>query len=109
MKKIKMTLIAMALLVIAVFINLSCEQLTDKPDCDGKGTLSLKNKSHSTVQKIMINGVSYGTIDDGETKEIKLVPGIYTWQLVGISGGTGCSAAVVTIVECTTQSFSCGN
>lgn len=100
----KMTLVAIALLVIVASTNFSCEPITD---CDGKGTLSLENKSHNTVQRIMINGVSYGTIDDGETKEIKLVPGIYAWQLIGISGGTGCSAAVVTIVECKTQSFSC--
>jgi len=103
MKKIKMFLIAIVLMAITASVNTSCEDLF----CDGKGTLSLENKSLFTVQKIMINGVNYGTIDPGETKEIDLTPGIYGWQLVGISGGTGCSAAAVTIVECETQAFSC--
>ncbi|MEK7572286.1 MAG: hypothetical protein AAB493_00280 [Patescibacteria group bacterium] len=103
MKTIKMTLIVIALIVIAASTNLSCEKLF----CDGMGTLSLENKSLLTVQKIMINGVNYGSLDPGKTKEIKLTPGIYMWQLVGISGGTGCSAAAVTIVECETVAFSC--
>ncbi|MEK6833707.1 MAG: hypothetical protein AABY32_06700 [Nanoarchaeota archaeon] len=88
---------------LATYASFSCEEL----GCDGMGTLSLENASHNTVQRIMINGVNYGTIDDGETKKIKLTPGTYAWQLVGISGGTGCSAAVVTIVECKTSSFKC--
>ncbi len=104
MKKIKSILILTALLIIPLFIGSSCEPIEE---CDGHGTLSLTNKSHSTVQRIMINGVNYGTLDPGEHKDIELVPGVYSWQLVGISGGTGCSAATVTIVECETQGFSC--
>jgi len=100
-----MTYTLVAGLGLATYSSSSCEKL----GCDGKGTLSLENTSHNTVQRIMINGVNYGTLDEGETKEIKLVPGIYAWQLEGISGGTGCSAAMVTIVECKTQSFSCNN
>jgi hypothetical protein len=103
MKKIKLFLIALVLLTITASVNTSCEDLT----CNGKGTLKLTNNSHSTVQKIMINGISYGTLDPNEVKEIELSPGTYAWQLVGIAGGTGCSAAVVTITECDTQGFQC--
>jgi len=104
MKKIKFFLIALVLMTITASVNTSCEDLF----CDGKGTLKLTNDSHSTVQRIMINGVNYGSLDPDESKEIELTPGVYMWQLVGISGGTGCSAAAVTIVECETQGFSCG-
>ena len=100
MKKIKLFLVVMA---VAVLMGTSCEDLF----CDGKGTLQLTNKSLLTVQKIMINGVNYGTLDPGETESIDLSPGVYAWQLVGISGGTGCSMAAVTITECDTQAFSC--
>lgn len=95
------------LLAAVLFIGISCEGILDT--CEGKGTLELTNKSRNTVQRIMINGVNYGTIDPGETKDIRLTPGMYGWQLVGISGGSGCSAAAVTITECTTQAFSCSN
>jgi hypothetical protein len=104
MKKFKLILIVFALAAITASVNTSCEDLT----CNGKGTLRLTNDSHSTVQKVMINGVNYGTLDPDESKDFELSPGMYTWQLVGISGGTGCSAAVVTITECDTQGFSCG-
>ena len=88
---------------IFLLMNTSCEDLF----CDGTGTLQLTNKSLSTVQRIMINGVNYGSLDPGETENIELTPGVYAWQLVGISGGSGCSMAAVTITECDTQAFSC--
>jgi hypothetical protein len=102
MKKIKLVLLTLVLFTLTS-ITVSCEKI-----CSGKGTLELTNSSHSTVQKIMINGVSYGTIDPGEVKSIELTPGVYMWQLQGLSGGTGCSAAAVTITECDTQGFKCG-
>jgi hypothetical protein len=73
------------------------------------GTLKLTNNSSNTVQRAMIDGVNHGSIDPGQSKEIKLAAGQHDWQLVGISGGTGCSAAKVTIVECQTTGFSCNN
>lgn len=104
MKKIKMILMVIALLAFTATVNTSCEDIL----CDGMGTLHVTNTSHSTVQKLMINGVNYGTLDPNEEKSVDLTPGAYAWQLIGISGGTGCGAAVVNIVECKTSSFSCG-
>lgn len=80
-----------------------------KKTCSGMGTLKLTNKSLNTVQKIMVDGVNHGTIDPGESKEIALAAGSHDFQQVGISGGTGCSAASVIIVECETTGFSCSN
>lgn len=93
-------------LVVLTLIGGSCKP---KNTCNGKGTLKLSNDSHGTVQRAMVDGVNYGSIDPGGSKEISLPPGSHDWQLVGISGGSGCSAAKVTIVECQTSSFSCGN
>jgi hypothetical protein len=103
MRKLSLTLITIVLLVIGASTSTSCKDLT----CSGKGTLELTNSSLLTTQKIMINGVSYGTLDPGEKKSIDLSPGVYAWQLVGIAGGTGCSMAAVTITECDTQGFKC--
>lgn len=71
------------------------------------GVLKLTNTSISTVQKIMVDGVNYGTIDPGESKEISLAAGEHDFQQVGISGGTGCGPASVIIVECETSGFKC--
>jgi hypothetical protein len=105
MRKIKIILIVIALLVITASINFSCDPIKD--ECDGMGTLSIENKSLSTVQRLMIDGVNYGSVDPGNKKDTNLAPGTHSWQMVGISGGTGCSAATVIIVACQTSSFSC--
>lgn len=105
MKTIQISLVAAALLFNGILT--SCKSKEDT--CNGNGTLKLTNSSHATVQRAMVDGVNYGSIDPGDSKEIKLPPGQHDWQLVGISGGTGCSAAKVTIVECKTSGFECGS
>jgi hypothetical protein len=85
--------------------SLSCAKL-----CPSKtGKLALKNNSLNTVQKIMIDGVNYGTLDPGEDDTYDLPAGEHEFQQVGISGGTGCAPAKVIIIECETQSFKCSN
>lgn len=83
--------------------------LSCKSDCGGKGYLKLTNESINTVQRIMIDGVNYGSLDPGESEIISLPAGEHEFQLVGISGGSGCSSAKVIIIECETQGFSCSN
>lgn len=101
----KIKLVISIFVIIAAFTSFSCDELV----CNGKGILSLENKSLNTVQRIMIDGVNYGSLDPGKKKEIELAPGQHLWQLVGLSGGTGCSAAYVIIQECETSAFSCSN
>ncbi len=95
------------ILVSLSFTTPSCDPL--KIDCDGMGTLQLTNKSLNTVQKVMIDGVNYGTLDPSEKKDFKLAPGQHVFQQVGISNGVGCSVAYVIIIECETSGFSCNN
>jgi hypothetical protein len=103
MYKLYYSLIAAAVLSVLITTN-AC-----KKPCSGSGKLKLTNKSMNTVHRLMVDGVNYGTIDPGESKEISLAAGEHTFQQVGISGGVGCSAAKVIIVECETSSFSCNN
>jgi len=99
------SIIIPSILLLLIFGASSCKK---KSQCSSTGTLKLTNSSHATVQRAMVDGVNYGSIDPGNSKEIDLAPGQHDWQLVGISGGTGCSAAKVTIVECKTSSNECG-
>ncbi|MBC8319210.1 MAG: hypothetical protein H8E34_00645 [Bacteroidetes bacterium] len=104
MKRKQFAFIILIFSLLVLFSTTSCEK-----SCSGMGTLKLTNKSLNTVQKIMIDGVNHGTIDPGEEKEISLAAGEHDFQQVGISGGTGCSAASVIIIECETTGFSCSN
>jgi hypothetical protein len=92
-----------ALTILTLSFCISCEDLT----CNGMGKLSVENTSIGTVQRLMVDGVNYGSVDPGETLEVELAPGEHIWQLVGLSGGTGCSPAAVIIMECETSAFSC--
>ena len=102
-----MKAIVNSILVLCVLISLnSCTGL----GCiKTNGTLHLTNKSTSTVQKLVVDGVNYGTIDPGESKEIELAVGSHDFQFQGVSGGSGCSAGSVIIQACKTSSFSCSS
>lgn len=104
MKTKKIALILILCLIGSLNLS-SCKKTCN----NGMGTLELTNKSLNTVQKLMVDGVNYGTIDPSESKEITLAAGEHEFQQVGISGGSGCSAGKVIIVECETSGFSCNN
>ena len=100
-------LLSISSLILTFFIltiMLSCDS---ESDCEGKGYLKLTNTSTGTVQRIMIDGINYGSLDPGESKSISLPAGEHEFQQVGISGGAGCSPAKVIIIECETQGFEC--
>lgn len=71
------------------------------------GILELKNNSETTVEEVFVNGTSYGLLTPGKVTKIKLVPGVYTWQLRGLGGVGGCTPTTGTIVAGYTQSFNC--
>ncbi len=99
-------------LVTVLFFFTACQeaggQVVDD-DCGGHGTLKLTNDSSGTVQQLKIDGVNYGTIDPGESKEMSLPAGRHTVVTINYrTGNYACSSFTVIIVECETESFSCG-
>ena len=100
--KIVVTIVA----VVAIALLGGCGR---GPVDTGYGWLKLTNSSLNTVQKILVDGVNYGTLDPGDSQVMKLAVGEHEFQQVGISGGTGCSAATVIIVESDTTGFSCSS
>lgn len=82
-----------------------------KPECeDGWGKLRLENTSLNTVQRILIGGTNYGTLDPGESETYELPVGDYTVTMEGISGGGGCGApSEVHIPDCGTVGRNCSH
>ena len=93
------------LFILLLLISFSCTK--EDTGCSGTGEVTFTNKSIGTVQKIMIDGVGYGSIDPGESKTITLAAGEYEFQMVGISGGPGCSVAKFHLAECQKLGYSC--
>lgn len=111
MKKINRFLFILALCTL---LFSSCYDLTGGGDDDPPkeeecvyGTLVVSNESIQTIHKIIIDGTSYGTLDAGETKRFSLPEGKYELKFSGITGGSGCSPAFVTIVPCKVTGRSC--
>ncbi len=105
MKKSRL-LLAIPILAILSLHFTACDK---EAYCEGRGTLNVENKSLHTVQRILIDGTNYGSLDPGESKDIELAAGKYTLQFVGINSGGGCTPSQVTIDACGEEGRSCSN
>lgn len=96
------------LFILLILPFTSCEELIleTTPSCSGSA-IKVENRSHTTVQKIIINDINYGTIDPDEVREIQFSSGTYTVELRGVSGGTGCSEGTIILDDCETRGYSC--
>ena len=94
------------LFFIGVVAFLSLSALSCRKMCT-YGTLKLTNASQYTVQKVLVDGIEYGTLDPGKYVEIELAPGEHYFQQVSVSGYGGCNVARVIIVECETAAYEC--
>ena len=86
-----------------VIILTSCDDLNL---CEGKGTLEITNSSCYSAQELIIDNVSYGFIDPGETMQADIAEGGHYFRIENRCGG-GCNEAYVKIIECQTSSFNC--
>jgi hypothetical protein len=80
-----------------------------KPKCSGYGYFKVTNGSISTVQVIVIDGTSYGSLTPGRSDTYKLAVGRHTYEIKSANGRGGCSQGSVTIVECDTDGIECRN
>ena len=95
------------LIIVLLFASMmltSCNKYVYKGE--KIGILELTNNSKSTIQEVFVNDKTYGILTPGKTMKVKLVPGVYRWELQGL-GGTGCKEVTGTIVAGYTQSFNC--
>lgn len=85
-----------------MFFSVSC-----KEKCMGVGKIKFSNQSTNSVYRIIVDGVSYGNIEPGESKEVSLAARERTVQLVGIDGTAGCPAQLIIVEECDIMQVSC--
>lgn len=79
------------------------------PNTCTTGTLYCHNASTNTVQRVLLSGTNYGSLDPGESRSFELAPGNWTLQFVGISGGPGCDESIFNIAACQTVSRACSH
>jgi len=76
-------------------------------ECSGDGFLIASNKSTNTLQRLMIDGVNFGSLDPGEETTVRIAEGTHDLEFQSIGGSGGCYASKLVIVECDTESRTC--
>ncbi len=71
------------------------------------GYIHVRNTSLHTVQRLLIDNINYGSLDPGQERYVEKLPGNYLVQLIGLAGGSGCAAATVHVIPCSTDGFMC--
>jgi len=102
------------LFLIAIFISLALLSACALDDCaiNNWGTLSIENQSQSgRAYKILIDGINYGIVGAGDTKEFKkLAAGPHVVQILfADTGYAACSVSVPTIIKCQTSGLRCSS
>lgn len=101
----KNTVSALLFLLLAGLLMPGCKDLY----CD-TGTLAYTNDSYCTTHRLSIDGVSYGLVYPGETREIDLEKGRYLIQVFGDGiCGYGCTPGSVSVSACKTTVLGCSN
>lgn len=93
------------LIICACLIQLIAVSCKEK--CMGVGKIKFTNQSTNSAYRIIVDGVSYGNIMPGESKEVSLAARERTVQLVGIEGTVGCPAQQLYVEECEIMQVSC--
>lgn len=103
------TRILPGLLVISILWLGGCKALVDKCDLDNTGTFSLENASASgQAYKILIDGINYGIVGAGQTKEWELTAGTHVVQILfAETGNTACSISAPSVIKCKKNGLRC--
>ncbi|MHB8093485.1 MAG: hypothetical protein ACYDH0_00940 [Candidatus Aminicenantales bacterium] len=97
------------LLVISLLWIGGCKALVDKCELDNTGTFSLENASASgKTYKILIDGINYGIVGAGQTKEWELTAGTHVVQILfAETGNAACSISAPSVIKCKKSGLRC--
>lgn len=101
------------LFLIAIFISLgllpACEALMEECEINNTGIFYVENQSQSgRAYKILIDGINYGIVGPGSTKEWTLVAGPHVVQILfADTDAAACSVSVPTVIKCQKNGLIC--
>ena len=96
-------------LVISVALFSYCKPLIDKCELNNTGTFYIENESaKGQAYKILIDGINYGIVGAGQTKEWELAAGPHVVQILfAETGKTACSLSAPTVIKCQKTGLKC--
>ncbi|MBM3285226.1 MAG: hypothetical protein FJY81_05080 [Candidatus Aminicenantes bacterium] len=99
------------LFLMATVVLLSLAPACQLLECErnNTGTFYIENQSQSgRAYKILIDGINYGIVGAGNTKEWDIAAGPHVVQILfADTGATACSTSVPTVIKCKKTGLSC--
>jgi hypothetical protein len=107
MKKECALFLAMVFVIMALMP--ACEELAEECTRNSTGTFYIDNQSESgRAYKVIIDGISYGIVGAGSTKEWTLSAGSHIVQILfADTDKTACSISAPTVVKCQKNGLIC--
>lgn len=101
----------MVLSIVSVVLFSSCESLLSKCEVNDTGTFYIENESaKGQAYKILIDGINYGIVGAGQTKEWELAAGPHVVQILfAESGNVACSVSAPTVIKCQKAGLRCSS
>jgi hypothetical protein len=96
-------------LVISMLLLGGCKALVEKCETDNTGTFSVENASATgKAYKILIDGINYGIVGAGQTKEWELTAGTHVVQILfAETGNAACSVSAPSVIKCKKNGLRC--
>jgi hypothetical protein len=102
-----------AVFLVTFFILLAlmpaCDALMEECEKNNTGTFYIENQSESgRAYKVLIDGINYGIVGAGSTKEWTLSAGTHIVQILfADTDTTACSISAPTVVRCQKNGLIC--
>lgn len=97
------------ILVVNLAFLIACESILEECEINNTGTFYIENASNKgKAYKILIDGINYGIVGAGQTKEWELATGPHVVQILfADTETTACSTSVPTVIKCKRTGLSC--
>jgi hypothetical protein len=102
-----------AVFLVTIFVLLAlmpaCDVLMEECEKNNTGTFYVENQSESgRAYKVLIDGINYGIVGAGSTKEWTLSAGAHIVQILfADTDTTACSVSAPTVVKCQKNGLIC--
>jgi hypothetical protein len=95
--------------VISILLFSGCDVLMEECERNNTGTFYIENESSSgRAYKINIDGVNYGVVGAGQTKEWELAASPHVVEILfADTGQTACSVSFPTVIKCEKTGLKC--
>ena len=95
--------------VISILFFSGCEAVLEECERNNTGTFYIENESNTgKAYKILIDGINYGVVGAGQTKEWELAAGPHVVEILfADTGRTACSVSAPTVIKCQKTGLKC--